>query len=68
MPVPAMIPPVTVAPIRMPVIHVPGRPPIVSWCVISRTIIISRIIPRSIIDRARNSEGNGDLGVRIADR
>ena len=55
-PVPAMMPPVTVAPIRTPVIHIPRRPPIVSWRVIARTIKISGIIARSIIARARNSD------------
>jgi hypothetical protein len=50
------MPPVTVAPIRMPVIHIPGRPPIVTWRVISGTVKISRIIISRIIARSRNSD------------
>jgi hypothetical protein len=51
-----MMPPVTVVPIRMPVIHIAGRPPIVSWRVISGTVKISRIIISRIIARSRNSD------------
>jgi hypothetical protein len=60
-PVPATMPPVTVTPIRTPVIHIPGRPPIVSWCVISRTVIIPWIIPWSVIIGG-NAHGDVDAG------
>jgi hypothetical protein len=48
--IPTAIPPIPAMPIGVPVVDVPARPPIVPWCVISR----------SVKDRAANADGNVD--------
>jgi hypothetical protein len=68
-PVPAMMSPIPVVPIGLPVIDIPIRSPIVAGWVIPRTVI-SRIIviPGPIINRAGKSDKNVNSGLRMADR
>jgi hypothetical protein len=70
--VPTMIPPITVVPARMDVIHVSGRTPVVTrWVVtvsvrvVSGTVVIARSIARSIEDGTRNSDVDVDPRLRL---
>jgi hypothetical protein len=60
--------PITVTPIGMTVIGIAVRPPVISGRVISRAVIIVRIVPRPIVDWSGNAYGNENSGLRFAYR
>jgi hypothetical protein len=65
-----MISPIPVAPVGMPVIHIPVRSPIVTRWVVPRTVVIPRaiVVAGPIVDRAWKPDENVNAGLRMADR
>jgi hypothetical protein len=67
-----VISPVPVPPIGTPVVPISRRSPIVPGSIISRAIIVTRIVSGAIKvrnrDRDRDTEGKGKTRLRFADR